>query len=220
MKTTKLLLFLIFLGKCISTFGQQININQIQPDQLIMLGDKKITLEDAKKISPDSILAIQSEGPSTYLTRKYGKQAKYGIVFIILKPIVNDINVPAITMAADSTYAIIDGDTAYRRPDKEAEFPGGTPQWAHFLTHNLNSIVPANNGAPPYIYKTMVSMLIDETGKVLKIWVLKKDNPGFGIAEESIRVLKLSPSWIPAIKNGKPVKSIKTQPFVFQVSEE
>jgi hypothetical protein len=40
-------------------------------------------------------------------------------------------------------------------------------------------------------------------------------NHGFGMEEEALRVMKLSPNWVPAMQNGKKVKAYRLQPITF-----
>ena len=45
-------------------------------------------------------------------------------------------------------------------------------------------------------------------------------NHGYGMEQECIRVMKLSPNWIPARQNGHIVAAYKKQPFTFVIAEE
>jgi len=45
------------------------------------------------------------------------------------------------------------------------------------------------------------------------------NDPGYGTAEEAVRVIKNSPSWIPAVQNNKNVNYRQKQNITFQVSK-
>ena len=98
----------------------------------------------------------------------------------------------------------------------QAEFPGGPDAWFKFLDKNLNAQVPVAYNAPPGSYTVTLSFIIDETGQVSNIQVV--NDPGYSAAEEALRVLKKSPAWIPAIRNGKKVKYRQKQNIIFNIS--
>ena len=100
----------------------------------------------------------------------------------------------------------------------EAKFPGGPDVWRMFLERNLNNQTPADHGAPPGNYTVTVSFLVDEDGNVSDVQAL--NNPGYGTAEEAVRVIKKGPKWRPAIKNGKNVIYRQKQNITFQVSQQ
>ena len=59
---------------------------------------------------------------------------------------------------------------------------------------------------------------MDKQGNISDV---QADNdPGYGMAAEAMRVIKKGPAWKPANQNGHIVTSRKSQPVVFQVSEE
>ena len=49
--------------------------------------------------------------------------------------------------------------------------------------------------------------------------MVAENNPGYGTAEEAIRVIKDSRKWIPATRNGVPFKAPYSQGFSFIVTE-
>lgn len=101
----------------------------------------------------------------------------------------------------------------------EARFPGGTEAWRRFLEKNLNRDAPVENGAQPGSKLTVVvSFVVDKEGNVSE--VRAENDPGFGTAEEAVRVIKRGPKWIPAIQNGRNVMYRQRQSVTFQVSEE
>lgn len=107
------------------------------------------------------------------------------------------------------------GDMIFTSVQVESEFEGGMQGWVTFIRKNLNGDVPTNNGAPAGKYTVEVSFVVDKEGNVLDIKAVK--DPGFGTAQETIRVLKLSPKWRPGYQNGIAVKSLKKQKLSFVV---
>jgi len=110
------------------------------------------------------------------------------------------------------------GDILFTAVQVESEFKGGIKSWIDFIRKTLNPEVPANNGAPPGKYVVDVSFVVDAEG-VLSDIIATRD-PGYGTANEAIRVFKLSPKWLPGYQNGIAVKSRKRQKITFVVEEE
>ena len=98
----------------------------------------------------------------------------------------------------------IDSDTTLCvNPVQKAEFQGSIGAFSKFLQKNLKYPEAAlKTNATGKIY---VEFIVEKDGSITHIDVLK--NVGFGWNEEMIRVLKLSPKWIPAKDKGKIVRS-------------
>ncbi|MBC7721149.1 MAG: hypothetical protein H7068_03945 [Pedobacter sp.] len=99
---------------------------------------------------------------------------------------------------------------------KDAEFAGKQAGWIKFLQRTLNADVPNKNGAPVGKYSAMVGFFIETDGSVSDIKIL--EDPGYGTGNETLRVLRLSKGWSPAIENNKIVKRFYRQQITFQVS--
>jgi hypothetical protein len=99
-----------------------------------------------------------------------------------------------------------------------AEFPGGVPAWGRYLERNLNRDLPVEKKAPSGKYTVTVSFTVDKTGGISEIKA--ENDPGYGTAEEAVRVIKKGPSWKPATQNGRNVTSRISQVIVFMVSED
>jgi TonB family protein len=87
-------------------------------------------------------------------------------------------------------HNIIMGDTM-------AEFPGGNTALYKFLNKNLQypSTIKCVTGT------VFLSFVVNEDGKLSDIKVLRGVNKE--LDEEAIRIIKLMPDWLPAIRNGK-----------------
>ena len=89
------------------------------------------------------------------------------------------------------------------KPDQPAQFQGGMSAFGKFLQKNLKyhkALQEAN--VPGKIY---IKFSVEADGTLGNYSITK--STGFGLDEEVIRVLKLSPKWIPAKRKGKPLRS-------------
>jgi protein TonB len=111
-----------------------------------------------------------------------------------------------------------DYDKEFKTVQIQAKFPGGDGEWRKYLERSLNRDLPVENGAPPGNYTVVVSFLVDKDGSISEV---KAENaPGYGTAEEAIRVIRKGPKWIPAVQNGRNVIYRQRQSITFQVAEE
>lgn len=92
--------------------------------------------------------------------------------------------------------------------EQKPEFPGGLKAFYDFIAKNF--ILPSNKEFKSG--KVFASFVIEKDGSVTDIKILR--DCGFGTAEETKRVLALSPKWIPAIQNNKPVRCQYSIPIV------
>ena len=87
------------------------------------------------------------------------------------------------------------------------------------MYRNLNSSVPSENGAPAGKYTVIVSFVVHRgDGSLSEIQA--ENDPGYGMLEEALRVVKRSPKWVAAEQNGRKVNSRFRQPITFTVTEE
>jgi periplasmic protein TonB len=98
--------------------------------------------------------------------------------------------------------------------EKEAEYPGGTAAWLRFLNKNLR--FPADSGGKRISGVVRVNFTIDEYGNVCNVEAVSGAKI---LGAEAVRVIKKSGKWKPAMlyKNGRHIKSYKTQPIVFRL---
>ncbi len=96
-----------------------------------------------------------------------------------------------------------------------SEFPGGTKGLVRYLERSLNRELPMRNGAPVGKYPVLVNFMVDTEGNIFN---LKAENdPGYGTAQEALRVFKQGPKWVPASENGTNVVDQHRQTIVFMV---
>jgi len=117
-------------------------------------------------------------------------------------------------ISADSSEINRIDTTIYETVDFPAVFPGGKSAWYKYLENNLNAAVPVENGAKTGTYNVIIKFVVRYDGTLSGFIPLTKY--GRGMEEEVIRILKLSPKWNPAKRNGINVSSVTklTQTFV------
>lgn len=97
----------------------------------------------------------------------------------------------------------------------QAQFPGGLDAWKNYLERNLRTDLPVENGAPAGTYTVIISFLVDKEGNISE--VKAENDPGYGTAEEAVRVIKKSKQWTPAMQNGNNVVYRQKQSITFLV---
>lgn len=92
--------------------------------------------------------------------------------------------------------------------DKNPEFPGGINVFLQYVGNNFNSPADEMNQT----LKIYVSFVVEVDGTMSHIEV--KRDPGFGLGEEAIRVLKsIKTKWQPGNKDGLPVRAFYNLPI-------
>jgi protein TonB len=109
-------------------------------------------------------------------------------------------------------------DKIFTVVQQAAEFPGGQQGWVRYLERTLNRDLPVENGAPSGKYAVTVSFVVSRDGSISD--VKAENNPGYGTADEAVRVIQRGPKWKPAVQNGRNVIYRHRQAIVFQVSED
>jgi protein TonB len=99
----------------------------------------------------------------------------------------------------------------------KAEFPGGIQAWKNYLEKNLNADVLAMNRAPSGNYSATIAFDVNKQGEISNLKAETKQ--GFGTEEESIRIIKSGPKWVPAKQDGRFVDSHVKQTITFMVTE-
>ena len=95
--------------------------------------------------------------------------------------------------------------------------PVGQGEWQKFLEKNIHAQTPADQGAPPGLYTVTVSFMVDTTGKVSDVQVVK--DPGYGTAEDVLKAFKHCPKWPPATREGQKVAYVHKQNISYVVTQ-
>lgn len=108
------------------------------------------------------------------------------------------------------------GPISYSGIDKIAEFPGGPPALAVFLTEHIRyPFVAKENGTQG---RVIVSFIANTDGTLDDIKVSR--GIGDGCDEEALRAVKLMPRWISGTMSGKPVRIPCSLPINFGLTEK
>ena len=98
---------------------------------------------------------------------------------------------------------------------KEPQFPGGIEKFYMFMGQNFK--IPQEFSKQKIDGKLALEFMVEKDGSLSEFKVVK--DLGYGSADEAIRVLKLSPKWIPASENGKPVRVMYSLPITIQAEK-
>jgi len=126
------------------------------------------------------------------------------------------INTKSFLPATDSIPA--KDTSAVKHVEKEAYFPGGDKAWMQFISENVSSKVPIKKKAPAGTYTVIIQFIVRADGSVSDIEPLT--NFGYGMEEEVIRVIKKSPQWVPAVRDGQKLNAYRKQPLTFKIDEQ
>lgn len=128
-----------------------------------------------------------------------------------------EIYMPAVVEEAKSS-GVIEGPRATEEPDggyfikveKESQFPPNNQAWIRYLQRTMRYPPEAKDNEIQGV--VVVEFKVDEEGNVKDV---KAISGPVELYEEAERVIRKSGQWIPAIQNGRKVKSIKKQPINF-----
>lgn len=166
------------------------------------------------KVVPDEQVTPKDEVPDNLDLEdvKIGLETKDGIAGDVVAPPVEEKSIGGVEQIGTKEK---DYEGIVDIVQIQAKFPGGFPEWERFLRRNLRNDIPSENGAPAGDYKVIVSFIVDKDGNISE--VRAENDPGFGTADEAVRVIKKSNQWIPAEQNGRKVIYRQKQAITFQV---
>lgn len=104
--------------------------------------------------------------------------------------------------------------------DTYAQFEGGVPGWNRFVRENLDirdliSSIDSTTYVDYGLKQTAImEFTVCEDGIVCDIEIVNKNKISPEFAEQALCVMKKSPKWTPALKNGKPVRTRFKQSIV------
>ncbi|HSC53948.1 MAG TPA: TonB family protein [Phnomibacter sp.] len=104
-------------------------------------------------------------------------------------------------------------DKVFTATEQAPLFPGGHEAWRKYLERNISYPYQAqNNGTQGAVN---VQFTVDTEGNISDVKAL--NDPGNGLAEEAVRLIKKGPNWVPAEQNGKKVAARTTQLITFRL---
>ncbi|BAU54142.1 energy transducer TonB [Mucilaginibacter gotjawali] len=96
------------------------------------------------------------------------------------------------------------------------EFPGGAGNFGLFLSRNIRYPISARDGNSQG--KVIVGFVIEVDGSLSDLRIIQ--GAGTDLNEEALRVMKLSPKWLPGMQSGRPVRVAYSVPINFTLSRE
>jgi protein TonB len=118
---------------------------------------------------------------------------------------------------APAAKATEDYEKTFVKVEIESEYPGGPAAWLRYLNKNFRY---PEDGLNNEIQGTVVvQFIVDKDGKVSEVQAISGPELG-GLREEAAKVIRGSGDWIPAIQNGRKVRSYKKQPVIFKLMQQ
>jgi protein TonB len=102
----------------------------------------------------------------------------------------------------------------------EVEAKVDVQQWRLHLESNLMGPIEkaAKKGMKSGTYTVNVRFLVEKDGTISDVRAL--NDPGYGLAAASEKVVRTGPKWIAGEQNGRKVRSYHTQPMTFVISDK
>ena len=206
------------LVSVVGTNGAIVNSNGKNPLYVINgIPIKKNESNPVQNINPNDIERIEILKNKSAISL-YGKEGEDGVVFITTKSVTKSTdkseaqNLNNFKISYGIPYVSNQKNVTRIKPPV---FPGGEEAWVKYLERNLNHNLPLERGGPSGKYTVQLSFLVEQDGVISNIEA--KNDPGYGTAEEAIRVLKNSPNWIPAERDGINGNYLKRLSIIFLV---
>lgn len=120
------------------------------------------------------------------------------------------------TQASPQTKEI--SDHIFEKVEIEASV--NLAQWRTHLEKNLLSYIEnaARRGIKAGYHTVNIRFLVEKDGSISDVKAL--NDPGYGLAQGAVKVVRTGPKWKAGELNGKKVRSYHTQPITFVIQEE
>jgi len=106
-------------------------------------------------------------------------------------------------------------NTVFTAVEIQPAYPSGEAAFGKFLQKNIRyPTIAKENNIQGRVY---IQFVVERDGSLTDIKVLR--DPGSGLGDEAMRVLKMSPHWTPGVQNGKPVRVQYTVPVNFSLGD-
>ena len=110
-----------------------------------------------------------------------------------------------------------DSSRKFTRVEIESMFPGGPAGWLDYMNKNLrypDRAIDHNAQGT-----AVISFIVDASGHIEQNSISIVSSVEYSIDSESLKLIRKSPDWIPAIQNGRSIRSYKKQPVVFKLTK-
>jgi TonB family protein len=110
-------------------------------------------------------------------------------------------------------YDSSDPENTFGKPEIESVYPGGISAWQKFLYKNFKYPDRAmNNNIEGQVWPLI---FINKQGEIENSYLGKSVE--YSLDEEALRIMRKSGKWVPAVQDGKNVRSFKIQPIIFKL---
>lgn len=100
-------------------------------------------------------------------------------------------------------------------PDHKAEYVGGNEAMEKYIIDNLKYPEKLDQDTSIKTRKVFLKFMVDKTGKVTNVSVMKGIKGCKACSEEAIRVVSSMPNWKPAVENNQTIDSWFNLPITF-----
>ncbi len=118
----------------------------------------------------------------------------------------------AVTQVSEINETASDSSAPLRKVEEDAEYPGEAKGWQTYLFKNLNYPEAAVNNEVQG--EVIVEFVVNTDGTISKVHAISGPKE---LRPESVRVVKESGYWVPAMNKGAKVASYKKQPINFKL---
>jgi hypothetical protein len=117
-------------------------------------------------------------------------------------------------ITSDTTLALPyhhDNDIIFIKTEVESAFPGGNEAWPKYISRKIDKRIDELSKSDNCT--CLVRFVIDTEGNISNVQAMTFENTK--LAEVAIHAIQIGPKWIPAMQNGRKVKSYRLQPVTF-----
>jgi periplasmic protein TonB len=88
----------------------------------------------------------------------------------------------------------------FAKVEIKGAYPEGDTTWRSYLEKNLNASLVVGKGAKKGKYTVVIRYVVSKDGTISDIQC--ENDPGYGMCQEAVRIMKKSKSWTPATQPG------------------
>jgi N-acetylmuramoyl-L-alanine amidase len=118
----------------------------------------------------------------------------------------------AVTNALEINENVSDSAGPYKKVEVEANYPGDNEGWKAYLFKNLK--YPPAAVSNEVQGEVIIEFVVNTNGSLSKVHAISGPKE---LRAESVRVIKESGYWVPAMNKGKKVASYKKQPIAYKL---
>ena len=124
----------------------------------------------------------------------------------------------ALTTKGQDTDSKKEKDVIFTKVEQEARVDQS--EWRNHLLENLVPVIDSavQRGIRPGRYTVLVRFIVEKNGTISDVHAT--NDPGYGLAEGAVMVVRSGPKWKPGQQNKRKVRSYHTQPINFVITEE